>query len=91
MGEYTVTIGDLHENGLSCEFAIFSGGDDTPDIHGSVKWDGCINWQTTEDCMAHFCSPENADELSRAFKEAWVGCANKMGDNYDDFAPRPEL
>ena len=43
---------------------------DEPDITGSVKWDGCMNWQTNPNCMAHFCSAEDIDTLSRGFK--WV-------------------
>lgn len=44
--------------------------EEKPDITGSIKWDGCMNWQTNPDCMAHFCEKDDISSLSAAF--LWV-------------------
>lgn len=43
----------------------------TPDITGFLKWDGCINWQTDPECMAHGCGPSSADVIGSAFREVY--------------------
>jgi hypothetical protein len=37
------------------------------EIDGAVKWDGCINWQTNQTCMAHGCGPTYPDDLHAIF------------------------
>jgi len=88
---FSVTIGDLHENGLSCPFSISDYCDDEGEasITGHVKWDGCMDWQTNPNCMAHLCEPEAVPDLAWAFREAWRLCGDAMGDKYDQNAPRP--
>ena len=35
-------------------------------MHGGLKWDGCINWQfTDEEVMVHFCGRADAARLGR--------------------------
>lgn len=60
----------LSENGLLIDFEIV-GEDDVVEIYGSVKWDGCMNWATSEDCMFHFCSPADAERLAGMFADVW--------------------
>lgn len=37
--------------------------------HGSVKWDGCVNWSTDQNYMLHVCDPDDAGAVvSRWFK-----------------------
>lgn len=48
-----------------------SGVDTGPDVTGSVKWDGCINWQTDPGCMAHGCGPSHADTVAAMFREVY--------------------
>jgi hypothetical protein len=38
---------------------------------GHLKWDGCLNWQTSETCMAHACTPEDIDRFAAALKKLW--------------------
>lgn len=44
-------------------------------ISGSVKWDGCINWQTNSECMAHAC---DAEELKKQLELVNVVYAEAM-------------
>jgi hypothetical protein len=38
----------------------------TPFWVGSIKWDGCSNWDfRTNECMAHFCGPKHATSIGR--------------------------
>lgn len=37
------------------------------EISGWLKWDGCINWQTNSDCMAHGCGPGMIEALRDVF------------------------
>lgn len=48
-----------------------NGKDAEPDVTGSVKWDGCINWQAGVGCMAHGCGPHHADTIAAAFREVY--------------------
>lgn len=57
--------------------------DDIDDIEGwevqaLVKWDGCINWETHPECMAHFCEPQEADYLAPTFRLAWRLAADHL-------------
>lgn len=60
----------LHENGLSVYFELV-GDDGEVEIDGSVKWDGCMNWRTSEACMYHFCNPQHAVDLAHRFSKVW--------------------
>jgi hypothetical protein len=60
----------LGDNESYVDFAII-GDDEEAEISGSVKWDGCINWETNPACMMHFCGPSDADRLAALFKDVW--------------------
>ncbi len=67
----TAIITEVESHHLN--FIIYMNYDCAPeeeDIRGSVKWDGCINWETNGNCMAHFCEVSNMDDLNESFK--WV-------------------
>ena len=55
-------------------------------IDGHVKWDGCINWQTNPECMAHGCSPSYAEEMAHIF-QAIYHVAKRYVDMLGDVAP----
>lgn len=38
------------------------------EISGAVKWDGCINWHTNEQCQFHGCGPEIAERMKTIFQ-----------------------
>lgn len=61
-------------------FTFVDQGDDDDDysIRGSVKWDGCINWETSPNCMYHFCEPAHADHLAQMFKDVWREAALRI-------------
>jgi hypothetical protein len=42
------------------------------DIHGDLKWDGCINWETNPNCMAHGCSPNYSRDLHLIFNTIYA-------------------
>ncbi len=43
-------------------------------LAGSVKWDGCSNWQFVEQerVMLHFCGVESASNLGELFKRLYT-------------------
>lgn len=54
-------------------------------ISGAVKWDGCINWQTSERIMAHGCGESMISELQSVFSTVYhigerlmPGCCDKV-------------
>jgi hypothetical protein len=55
-------------------------------LDGHVKWDGCINWQTNPDCMAHGCGPSYAEEMAHIF-QAIFHVAKRYVDMLGDEAP----
>lgn len=65
---------------LSTEFAIYfppfsiplDFDYDEPDILGSAKWDGCMNWHTDDNCNFHFCDITDVVMLKNAFEAIWV-------------------
>ena len=48
------------------------------DFRGSLKWDGCINWETNKDCMAHACSLEQVSSVSDVFKSVYAAASEHM-------------
>lgn len=65
-----------HWNGrtLGVEFRIVGveqdAGKDDDEVSGSINWDGCCNWSTTEGYAAHFCDWQEALEVAECFKVA---------------------
>lgn len=41
------------------------------EFRGSLKWDGCINWETTPNYLAHLCRLEDLDDVKLAFVAVW--------------------
>lgn len=35
---------------------------------GTLKWDGCANWETNPECMMHFCEPSEAQAMADVWK-----------------------
>ena len=58
----------LHEDGLSLDFEFRDDEVGDVEVRGYHKWDGCVDWETSETCMAHFCGLENAVELVVKFR-----------------------
>jgi hypothetical protein len=51
------------------------------EVHGSVKWDGCINWQATEEgMMLHHCGEGDLESLMAAILEAHREAMKLMGE-----------
>lgn len=60
----------LHPNGLSMEFRVYLANrdeEDDWDYGGFLKSDGCLNWETSPFCMAHFCELDEIRILREAF------------------------
>src|SRR6476469_10000179 len=72
----------LHENGLSIEFEILDPHDDELEISGFLKWDHCMNWNTNDNCMYHFCSMEDAHRLTKAFALVYAAGPKMMGEKW---------
>lgn len=75
-----VQLGQL--NSSYVEFAILDT-DGELEIEGSVKWDGCGNWDNNDAVLFHFCGAEDADKLSAKFKTVWNLARVLMGDSAD--------
>ena len=61
----------LGDNELYVDFELV-GDDGEVEITGSVKWDGCMNWETNPQVLYHFCSPDDAETLAASFKDVWT-------------------
>lgn len=59
-------------------------------LDGHVKWDGCINWQTNPECMAHGCSPSYAQEMTNIFQAIFHIAKRYVDMLGDDAPPMPE-
>ncbi len=80
-----VFIEDDSEHGFYCEywlepkhklavyFELSDSADEDfgPDYAGAIKWDGCMNWQTTPGMLAHFCDPTHAVAFAADMKRVW--------------------
>lgn len=71
-GELSMDWTQRYSHALTFRFySLQDGFDGDWVIQANVKWDGCINWETSPDCMYHFCGPEDSLRLHRAFVRAW--------------------
>lgn len=53
--------------------------DATVYVSGSVKWDGCSNWDFgCAECLKHFCSREEAAELAVVIDRLYVLAAEHI-------------
>ncbi len=74
---------DLHESKLSVNFTIFEHEEaDEPMVSGSVKWDGCSNWNT-EECL-HFCCRNQAKDLGDILAACYDWAAELMPEQVDN-------
>lgn len=85
------------ENGKKGEqrWEIGDCGDDHPldqwadahwELRGHIKWDGCINWETNPDCMAHGCGTGNLSRIHDTFAAIYA-FAKRHFDLLGDEAP----
>lgn len=73
----------VHENGLVLAFVMHDAQDDEPRTYGYVKWDGCVNWSTTDTCMEHFCGAEGLKEWLALFLQATRIAQRELGGRID--------
>ncbi len=84
-GEISIRYRQIYSHALSFEFV---GDDGEMEIEADVKWDGCINWSTSDDCAYHFCEPADVQKLARAFDRAWHLTAENLPTWDRDCEPR---
>jgi hypothetical protein len=60
------------------------------ELDGSVKWDGCINWQTNPDCMAHGCGPRTVEHIRDTFASVYAYADRYFDLLGDEAPPMPE-
>lgn len=60
------------------------------ELNGSIKWDGCINWETNPQCMMHGCSPRHAVDLTAIFETVYAYAKLHHDLLGDETAPMPE-
>lgn len=54
----------------------------TPIVEGSVKWDGCSDWNFRNDVYIHFCTREGCLGIGQALAYCW-DWAEKNLENFD--------
>ena len=78
---------------------IFDGGDSWTleawadafwQIRGSVKWDGCINWETNPECMAHGCGPRYVENIAAIFSAIYAYNKRHFDMLGDEAPPMPQ-
>lgn len=81
---FYVVVREINVAVVSFEILDFGACDDemVRSLRGSVKFDGCMNWTTSGECMEHTCGTEDvsrtADKLNAAFAVAH-GALQKLG------------
>lgn len=58
-------------------------------VSGDVRWDGCTNYETDRDCMAHACSRESLVALGVLLGRIFDQSAALMTTVLDDIGARP--
>jgi hypothetical protein len=82
----TVAVGSLtltywaHEEGFPIVVWDVRAGLADPLFSGHIRFDGCINWETSPDVMLHFCDPDDADEFREVFRRLWELPGQLLGD-----------
>ena len=59
-------------------------------VYGTVKWDGCSDISTGDQCMWHGCDPDTFKVLANALERAYWACARALGDKWDREDPPPK-
>jgi hypothetical protein len=62
--EFTLRVA---QNNMWVDFKIMDE-DGEVDVRGEVRWDGCMNWETTQPCMVHFYHPDHIDVFAATLK-----------------------
>lgn len=39
---------------------------------GTIKWDGCSNWETPKECMLHICGPDMMLDFSKVLMKCYL-------------------
>ena len=75
---------ELGENKLHVDFNVYLVDDDHDEYEFNicVKWDGCSNWQTNDDCMAHGCERDHLINAGQALALCWDWAKEIMGDRF---------
>lgn len=60
------------------------------EIDGSLKWDGCINWQTNPEIMMHGCGPGHAAEIVAIFQVIYAYGKRHLDLLGDEVDPMPD-
>ena len=58
---------------------------ENPTIDGSIKWDGCSNWDFgTDECMMHFCGVAGAVEFGKLIPKLYEMVADAMPEHAEN-------
>lgn len=72
-------VQDYHIN-----YQIFDQHDDLI-VEGSIKWDGCSNWDYTVDgVMLHFCSESEMKQFHKTMELCYVHARDYFGETFDE-------
>lgn len=55
-----------------------------PTINGSIRFDGCINWATDEQCRVHGCGPEHVGHIAVGLNAVYHIAATFYADCYEE-------
>lgn len=56
-------------------------------LSGSIKWDGCSNWDFhTDECMAHFCGRKHATSIGRLMDRLYQITKDRLPTYDEDLA-----
>ena len=86
MGTVIANIGGMYEcvcvkiDDYFAEYEIYEAEDMI--YKGSVKWDGCSNWNEIDGCI-HFCDTYQIDAFAQAFKHCYAH-ASKVITKWDE-------
>ncbi len=78
-------MADLHENKVVVKFTVYEHTlyEEAPDplFLGSIKWDGCSNWDfSKQNCALHFCGRNKAVEFGVFLGKLYEWAAELMPD-----------
>lgn len=64
-------IASPHDYHVDYQIYLLNDLDDEIELGGHVKWDGCSNWTTNEDCMYHACSRQDIINIGLILAECY--------------------
>lgn len=71
MADYKFKDFDISMDNVNEAVVNFTAFDGMNSYSGSIKFDGCSNWQFEEDCMTHFCGLESIKEFMEMAEELY--------------------